>query len=740
MSDQALQEVAGDGANTAITKEMLDILKQEVADIRTELSVYVNQRRDDSENTRYCLWPGQSPDGRKRKSHLLKDPQPFEGASDNRVRVADQIINEQVLEITAAALKVQPKIIGMQGQDETQAAKLSTLLRWVRKQWGSDWRRQIKLLANFMLGDTPAGAVAYVDWISESGLEYRIITSEEAHALLLTSPNSPFAQMADSVGIEFSVAEATDLLSNPAREEELANTLSLVMVGVSTRRLKKIARDLQRSGEAEYPQPYDKVSIPCIQALRLFDDVFFPANTTDLQRARCIFYRRWYSKAECIERAAIEGWSDDFINNLIYGPHGKDGNGCEGQSAFDDLTISQVVEDGFSQCDERKAQYEVIRCYQQASNDDGVKSWYVYTFSCFVDVPAKERELWDRKHGRAPFVYFSRETLRARLIDSRGISELASTDQAGLKLLKDSFEDHVQSTINPPIRKPRGRPFYTTSLAPFGQIDADPRDNIGFLERPSYPQAADKYWREMRRGLNEYWGRLDNETQPNETLALLHSQGRVDDFLASLSDCLVMVVQLCQQYMTDTQIQRIVGGSGLPIARTVDEIQGAYDIQLTYDIRDLTMENVVQKAKVVLENIRPLDIRGIVPYDHFLRQVVAAVDPSWADIIPPAEVADQRVVGEEQDNFVKILNGVEPQMPERIDNPALRLQTLQTSMQPRMQNPGAFAPLQPASQAILQNRIKYLQFQAQQNENAQTGRIGTEPLTPDNLGVQEEQT
>lgn len=737
MSLEKLQELSGDGRDNAVNADTLDALKAMLSDIRTEVESEVGARRNENEDTRYCRWSGQSPDGRKRKEALSEDPKPFDGASDNRVRIADQIINEQVIEIVAAATRVRPKVVGMEGQDEPAAAKQSTLLRYIVKQWRTEWRRQITLLANYMLGDTPAAAVAYVDWQNEKGLERVLLPAIDVQNLLLSDPRSIFVQMVErgELSQEMAFSEATDLLLNESRREELANALAVLFDEVNPKNFPRMAKELQEDGETNFPRPYDRVNRPYIEALRIHDDIWFPANTVDLQRAPCIFLRRWYSRAECIERAAIEGWSDEFLRNLIYGPHGdKDATGCEGQSAFGDSDWTNVTEDKYGSANRRKGQYEVIRCYQQSANDDGIKAWYVYTFSNFIGVAAKDRELWDRKHGKAPFIFFARESLRKRLLDSRGVSELAKTDQEGVKLLRDSFEDHVQTTMNPPIKKPRNRPFYSTSLAPFGQIDADPRDQIGFVERPPYPTAADKYWLEMRRSINEYWGRLDPETQPNEELATLHRQARVDCFLDPLGDCLVMALQLCHQYLTDEQVQRIVGGNGLPIARTVEEIQGNFDIELSYDVRDLSLEKVSEKARLVLDAIRPLDTRGVIPYEHFLRQVVAAVDPTWADAIPPNDVADKRVINEERDNFVKILNGLEPEMPERIDNPQLRLQTLQEAMEPRTSNPGAFAPMPPAALAMLNNRAEYLRFQAQQQDNAQIGRVGATPLAPEELG------
>jgi hypothetical protein len=52
-------------------------------------------RVNDNENTRFTRWPGQYPDGKKHDSGSVP-AFPFDGASDTRIPLADDIINENV--------------------------------------------------------------------------------------------------------------------------------------------------------------------------------------------------------------------------------------------------------------------------------------------------------------------------------------------------------------------------------------------------------------------------------------------------------------------------------------------------------------------------------------------------------------------------------------------------------------------------------------------------------------------
>jgi hypothetical protein len=95
----------------------------------------------------------------------------------------------------------------------------------------------------------------------------------------------------------------------------------------------------------------------------------------------------------------------------------------------------------------------------------------------------------------------------------------------------------------------------------------------------------------------------------------------------------------------------------------------------------------------------------MLPWEEFARRAVAELDPSLAELIPDEAVAGQKVVKDESAAYVKLLNGVEAEMPDMIENPQLLLETLARLHGPRVQNPAAFGMLAPAAQELLDNRI-----------------------------------
>jgi hypothetical protein len=321
-------------------------------------------------------------------------------------------------------------------------------------------------------------------------------------------------------------------------------------------------------------------------------------------------------------------------------------------------------------------------------------------------------------------VWQKREELNDRLMDSRGVAELVSTDQHSFKLLRDSFEDHTQIMTLPPITVPPNKPHFRIDISPLGRVESNSREPTAFMTPAAYPSSADKYWDKVRRETNDDWGRADEYSNPDQVM--LMKQDRVNTFLSLESQIVKMAVQLCQEFMPDDMFTRIIGGNGVPVARTVDEIQGQFDMSMIVDVNDMTLEGITKKTKVVLENLRPLDTRSTIPYDMIVRNAVASLDPTWAEAMPTVEQADQRETAEEKVAFVQMLNGVRPEMPESGINAPLRLQALQAEIEPRKANPDAFPPLSQASTLLIQERLDYLEFQASQMQNAVTGRVGVD--------------
>jgi len=722
MDEKTIETVKGDGGTAPITKDELTLLKTEMDSIARDAAQDIQARRTEAEDTRFCRWPNQSADGLKHSDPVDGHKAfPFEGASDSRVRLSDMIINEREKIMVASAMRSDVSVEGIESNDFELGSRMQILLNWIIKNaFGSTYRRELKKLAQWQEGDVPAGAVMGVYWLQESALENKVLSVDEIGQMLYESISNDPA-LKGLTKNQFMV-DLQNLITLDSERDRLENILISVSPHLSKGRISKIIKELRETGQAVYPSPYIKTSSPKITAHRMFEDIFFPSNTYDIRRARVIFVREWLTESDLRERSVTHGYSQKYVDQVL--KH-------EGETGFPEYVRNEVDGDWFTQSAkgpsqiQYKGMYEQITAYQRSCNDDGVPGIYYTCFHHAVDISAKDRILLDYAHGEYPFVWFGRETLTNRLWDSRSVSELAMGQQKMLKILWDSFLDHTSIATIPPVRVPKNRPNQRLEIGPLKQIKENRPGEVSFMEPPRYPVSNDKAQPLLENQVNEYFGRAHKDVMP--VITQLHAQDMTDSFLANVKDVLVMVLQLCQQYVSDEFLARITGAKeGLPIIRSRAEIQGKFDLCISFDSKDLDMEYVVKKAELIGKYILPIDTLSTVQRDKLVARLFAGIDPSLAEAtLQPVQNANMKEALDEQVNFAKIASGVEPPMLEEGQNHQLRLQTLQQIAQA---NPDAIERLQEDSKQILQARFEHLQHMVeQQTTNKQYGRMGAVP-------------
>jgi len=707
-----IEETENDGAPQEIGEELLTELKNEIKDMARADDLDAAGRRTDSEDTRYCYWEGQSKDGRKHAEDMAgKEPFPFEGASDIRIRLADMIINERVMVLMQAVKRMTLQVTGMEISDMPKARKIETILKWlIKNMLGSKWRRELKRLFQYQEGDSPAGAVMQIYWDRQTGMEMQPVTIEMLTQWMMKTMQGRISEE-DVVGF-------VDLLKNPMQEEQAQNILVMFAPHLTLKRAKQIVKELRETGEAQMPVPYVKINKPDIRALRLFRDIYFPKDTTDFQRARMIAIPEWLSEAELKERIVTQGYDEDFVDKAL---------GHAGKSAFAaENEVQRVTSDSTSAAgtdiEANAKRYEIITIYRRAVTDDNVMSVRVCVLHNEVDVLAKPEEPLLYKHGEYPGVFFGRETLTDCLLDSRGVAELAVTEQSMQKVMADAGNDSAQLNTVPPIFTPHNRPQAALVIGPLAQIKRRKTTDYETMKVGEYPRAARDMLAESRRRVDEYFGRISELVSPQ--LNVLHMQDMVDDALTNLKEVVMQMWQLILQYMDDETLQRIVGGSGLEIDRSREEIQGKFDLAFEFDVRELDAEFLFKLAESMSRMILPMDTRATVQREKLVHALFHMINPTLAEAtLQPVEAVDQKEIAEEEINFTKIAAGIEPQFSEA-QNHQLRLQVLQGILK---RNPAALEKMDEVSKEILSARVKHLQFQLQQQQNAMIGRQGASP-------------
>jgi len=724
MDSSEMARVKGDGGNAPATEEEIRALKDEIAKITRNIS-NTSKRKDLTRKYRYCLWNGQSSDGRKHRQDIGKDPFPFEGATDGRIRLTDMIAQETVMVLVAAASRAQVRVKGTEIADEAKAAKLSTLLNWqINNNIGrSEYLRQITLLAQYMVADSPAGAVLGVYWEREDGVRLEKLSLDQFVATVLQATGSKKRE---------DLQDLLDLVMNPERGEEAAGALMALLPELRPARAKRMVRELREKGECAFPRRYRRLNRPKIRAERIFETIYFPVNTTDIQRARAIFMPEWFGRAEVVAMAAREGWRKEFTAALL-GDGSTPKSGHEEKSAFEDSNGVQDAGDITTEENRHEDEFEIITALWKAVTEDGVLATYMVKFHGDLPMAATERQLLDYDHGQYPLTYFAREILSARLLDSRGVPEVSQTEQETLKLLHDLHNDRAQLVTVPPLFTPMNRGGVEVTLQPLGLIPRRKRDDYEWMSPPAATLDNASAMKFVKAFSDEYHGRRNNDLPGAGAEGwALAKQSIADRFLAGLQDAFKQLLQLCLQYMDDSEMARVMGGDPIEIARTVEEIQGCFDLQLSFDVRDLDQEYLLKLAEAISKWVLPMDNAGTVMRDRLVQRIMASINPNLAEeTTRPIEDANQAEATDEENNFAKIAAGIEPVMVKDGLNFGLRYQKL---LEIGQKNPEAFAKLTPVSRQILEKRLEYLQFQVEQEKNKIIGALGTTPALEEPAG------
>lgn len=250
------------------------------------------------------------------------------------------------------------------------------------------------------------------------------------------------------------------------------------------------------------------------------------------------------------------------------------------------------------------------------------------------------------------------------------------------------------------------------------------------MDVPAYSQASLEAEKSAQADLDNYFARFTADVPP--IMAQAMTEKLVRDFLNEFSRAAVMTSQLCQQYMPEMLVEKVVGQNRVPMMMSREDIRGQFAFAMTFDVAMLDLEQAKLKLEMWLTFVLGADSLGVTDRGKYIKYAGRLIDPAMADeLIGDPQEAAQSEVADEAVQFAKMVSGVEPEMKEG-QNYQLRLQTLQGFVQ---QNPEVQQMVQarPVLQQMIANRIKHFQFMIQQKEvNPMIGRMGAKPL----MGVQ----
>ena len=658
------------------------------------------------DNIRFCRWPGQTDDGKKHSENRSEgDPAwPFEGASDVRARLIDATCNELTALLVGAFQKAEIKAIGVELNDMPVSQIGTTLLRWIR-----DCKLPQQLYKEATLGAQYAlqygWSAFFVGWQQNISVRTQEISMEQIMGLAQQSGSQVLMELPQLI------------VSAP---EQAAEIMLAAMPTLKASDAKRMVRELAKTGMTSMDEEYVSKNLPEIVALKPWDEIIFPPETADLQRSRVIFRRTWMSEVELREKITTEGWNPDWVERALQ-QLGK-------SSSYYNInllpTTTMMVYNGVNYMN----MVEIVYCYTKSLDGDAPAIFYTVICPQAASNRQSDGDSWaiherlDYAHGEYPFVEFRREQIRRAITDTRGIPELATTDQDEIKAQHDSIRDHTAFSTLPPIKVVK-RVGAINKIGPGVSLPVTNQNDYTFMEPPARePTVAFNLIQRVEQQHAAYFGTNNALVSPMTTQML--QQALVNSWLLSWRSVFRQMFSLCCQYMDPQEIQRITGGQ---LPQNLSEIHNEFDINVRFDVMNMDKEYIAQKVEF-LTKIKQMDTGGVLNANRITEMLIQAIAPEMAgELIMNQEQASQKMFKDVQNDIGMMLLGNEALYQE--NDPAAQTK-MQFAQQVLQNNPKAQQALQQDEnfKALFENYVKSLQMSIMQQQNAQIGRLGVTPM------------
>ena len=650
-----------------------------------ELESYFDLCRD-SYDDRRNYWPGKSRDLRKHGA----DAFPWEGASDMEAHVIDERITRLVALFMASLNRANIRAFPVELQDVPKSKVVSNFLKWMITSGYIDrFNREMELGANYLL--ERGVLISYVGWHSE---------------------DRKFLQRLDIKEIAQVSPELAQMIMSGENKDQMVSMLQKTFNGVTVKRAKKALVDLANLGSAELPVVRRQVNAPEVKTLAPDGDFIFPPYVTDPQRSPYCFWRTYVTPQELENKIATEGWDESFVELIIDRYRGvniattevkQEGRRLLGSNSYEAEELIEIVY-GYQRLIDKEDGSEGIYCtvfHREFSGTDDVQGYAKFELlNGYEDYPVVVTKLSEDSK---------------RLYDTMTIPSVLKGIQNQVKIERDSRIDRNSLATVPPIFHPVGQA--PTDYGPGRYIPYRRKGDIDFGPTPSYNQGS----LEIEKTLEQQADRLVGLDE-SSSISQIRKQFLVDKFLSHCSEVISQCYRCFQRFGPDQIFFRV---TGIPDPQTFNKgsADDNFDVTISYDILNTDPEKQENKLNQMVSLLQ-LDRNGRINVDNLLTMIASSIDPVLADgVLEPVEVAQEKMLKDITDDLSKIYAGIE--VPARPSAAQAALQIIQQySQQPdiqkRLQENEAFAER-------LQKYAGQYQFAVQQSQNAQIGRIGTQP-------------
>ena len=680
------------------SKPDINELKRDYEADVTELSSYVSQCQD-SYNNRNAEWVGKN-------NQLTKtgdDAFPWDGASDNEVRLIEQCITTYVGLMMNALSRANIRAYATEASDVKQASVISSFLKYMQKSYIRDFASECETAANNLL--EKGIAITYVDW------EMKSRTHDEEFNLELIQQVAP---------------ELYDLLADENRDDETIVMMTDMFEYVDVPKAKKALVELRDFGVAKIPVAKKDVSRPFVETKFSDIDIVIPSYVTDIQRSPRVHMRAFLTPQEIENCVETKGWDAEVAQDLIDNYRGFDYSGMN-QTTYSSMRSSQSrggSSYGMSGMVDSKDLIEVIYTYRrlidEKSNSEGM---YLTVWNPRLTTGYLSNELLSG-YDKYPFVLTRLSNAGKRIYDVNTFGDLLRGPQKQMKTLRDGWSDQMALAVAPPLLHPVGRP--PAQMGAGAWIGVRANEKFEYMNVPNTSGAASQLEKYVQQEAMDLIG-LNEGSQ----LSQQRQQFFINKFLTHCSEVLKLAYKAFLVFGPDEKFFRVTGyPNEMVIYRSPEDEE--IDVCISFDIQNQDPEMMKAKIQSILELARnsPSNTFNLQAAEQLAAN---AIDPSIADvIIQPEGQGQEEMVKDVTDDLTKIYAGIP--VGARPNGGQIAMQviqeyTQQEDIQKRMSTDSGFV-------ANIQNYGAQYQQQVVQQQNAEIGRLGAQPAQMGSVNTQ----
>ncbi len=656
----------------------------------TELEAYFDLCRT-SYDDRRNWWPGKSRDLRKHGA----DAFPWEGASDMESHLIDERVTKLVSLFVSSLSRANVRAFPVEMGDIARSKIVSNFMKWmVSSGYIPRFRREMELGANYLL--ERGILITYIGWHRE---DRRFLQKLNLEQIIQISP------------------ELGTAIESGKEDETIIELLKASFDGVTDKKARLALKKLRQTGEAELPVVRRQVDAPEVKTLAPDGDFMFPPYVTDPQRAPYCFWRTYYTAQELRNKVSTDNWDEDFVEHVIENFRGVNIDSIEREQ--EGRRSTSLTDNAY----EANELIELVHVYQrlidEEDNSEGIYETIIHKNFDTEKSTIQPYAKFELMNGYEdyPVVVTKLSEDSKRLYDSSTIPDVLRGIQHQVKIERDSRIDRNSIATLPPIMHPVGHS--PSDWGPGRMIPYRRKGEFEFGPTPAYNSGSVEMEQTMERQADAMVG-LDYD----DPISQMRRQFLVDKFLSHTAEVLRMAYRCFQRFGPDSIFFRVTGSPDPQVFDKGNPDEN-YDIVISYDV--LNSDPEAQENKLnQLVSLTQLDRNGRISIDRLLEVAASSIDPTLADsILQPSEEAQEQIVKQVTDDLSKIFAGIE--MPARPNGAQIALQIIQEYAQ----QPDVAARLQQDESfgARLQKYVGQYQFQMQQAQNAQIGRIGTNPAS-----------